>query len=268
MKDYEEIFSGVESTLLKVGSRNLPSDQIRSELEDYKHREGKHFADDEYYDKLVRVVFYSGFRAETVSKRLPVIHAHFPNYKLVAKFGDREVQAILIDEQMIKNRNKVRACVENAKTVERIVGEHGSFQKYIDSFEAAKADGNLMRLKEELQHRFKGLAEITTYHFLTSIGMPVLKPDRVIKRIFTRLGLVGENAGEFAFTQEGRKFATATGHPIRYVDIVFVCYGQMKSPELGLEHGICLEKNPHCSMCGVTRHCDYYARTQGGKGTS
>jgi DNA recombination protein RmuC len=35
---------------------------------------------------------------------------------------------------------------------------------------------------------------------------------------------------------------TMTGHPIRYIDTVFVCYGQMKSPEVGLEHGLCLEK--------------------------
>ena len=136
---------------------------------------------------------------------------------LRAEVGDREVQAILSDEQMIKNRNKVRACVENARTVERIVGEHGSFQKYIDSFEATRSDGNLMRLKEEIQQRFSGLGPITAYHFLTSIGMPVLKPDRVIKRIFTRLGLMGKNADDFSFTVEGRKFATATGHPIRYI---------------------------------------------------
>jgi DNA-3-methyladenine glycosylase I len=267
MKDYKAIFSGVESTLLEVGSRNLPPDQILQELEGYKHREGP-FTDDECYDKLVKIVFYSGFRAETVSKKLPVIHAHFPNYRLVAKFGDREVEAILGDEQMIRNKNKVRACVENARAIEKIVGGHGSFQKYVDSFAATKSDGNLMRLKEEIEQRFRGLGPITTYHFLTSIGMPVLKPDRVIKRIFIRLGVIGENADDFSFTVEGRKFAAATGYPIRYIDIVFVCYGQMKSPEVGLDHGICLEKNPHCPMCGVKGHCDYYARTQEGKSAS
>src|ERR1700681_4565480 len=122
MKDYKAIFSGVEATLLKVGSSNLPVDQIRDELENYKHREGQLFADNEYYDKLVRIVFYSGFRAEIVSKKLPVVHAHFPNYGLVAKFADSDVNAILRDEQMIKNRNKIRACVENARTLEKIVG--------------------------------------------------------------------------------------------------------------------------------------------------
>jgi DNA-3-methyladenine glycosylase I len=260
MKDYKAIFIGVESTLFKVGSRNLPLAQIQKELEGYKHREGQHFTDNEFYEKLVRIVFYSGFRAETVSKKLPVIHAHFPDYASVAKFGDREVRDILDDKQMIKNKNKVRACVENAKSVEKIVREYGTIQKYIDTFEATKSDGNLLRLREDIQQRFSGLGPITTYHFLTSIGMPVLKPDRVIRRIFTRLGLMGDNPSDFSFTEEGRKFATATGYPIRYIDIVFVCYGQVKSPEVGLEHGICLEKNPRCSMCGLTGHCDYYSQ--------
>jgi DNA-3-methyladenine glycosylase I len=263
MKDYKAIFDGVESTLFNLGSRNLPLDQIRSVLENCKYREGKTLTDDEYYEKSVGVVFYAGFKAETVSNRLPVIHAHFPNYKVVAKFGDRDVQDILNDTEMIRNKNKVRACVQNAKAIEEIVRECGSFQKYIDSFGAAKSDRSLMQLKEELQQRFSGFGPITTYHFLTSIGMPVLKPDRVIQRIFTRLGLMGEHPEEFSFTVEGRKFATATGQPIRYVDIVFVSYGQVESSEVGLEHGICLEKNPHCSKCGVTKHCDYYARTQG-----
>lgn len=79
---------------------------------------------------------------------------------------------------------------------------------------------------------------------------------------------MGEHPGDFTFTQVGRTFAKTTGYPIRYIDIVFVCYGQMKSPEVGLEHGICLEKNPHCSVCGVTRHCDYYARTLAETGAS
>ncbi len=115
-----------------------------------------------------------------------------------------------------------------------------------------------MRLKEDLQLRLVGLGEITTYHFLTDIGMPVLKPDRVVTRIFTRLGLVEQDAGPLSIIHEGKKFAEATGLPIRYVDIVFVAYGQVQTKEIGLERGICLEINPSCSVCGAARYCDYY----------
>src|SRR5205823_4172284 len=89
------------------------------------------------------------------------------------------------------------------------------------------------------------------------------KPDRVVKRIFARLGLAEEDATPMVMIDEGRKFAQATGLPIRYIDIIFVYYGQMQAKEVGLEHGICLEKSPSCEMCGAKRYCDYYARRHG-----
>jgi DNA-3-methyladenine glycosylase I len=90
--------------------------------------------------------------------------------------------------------------------------------------------------------RFGYLSKVTSLHFLTDVGMPVLKPDRVIRRIFYRLGLL-EDADDSERTlmktvAEGNVFAQATGHPIRYIDLVFVAYGQMKS-ETSLAQAIC-----------------------------
>lgn len=126
---------------------------------------------------------------------------------------------------------------------------------------------NLILLKEDLEVRFDGLGGITAYHVLTDIGLNVLKPDRVICRLFQRLGLI--KGDEDVFNKqplttiiEGRKFAAATGHPIRYIDIVFVAYGQVKSIEFGVERGICTD-NPSCNVCHATEFCNYYARKTG-----
>jgi DNA-3-methyladenine glycosylase I len=114
-------------------------------------------------------------------------------------------------------------------------------------------------LKEELEYKFHGIGRITTYHVLTDIGLPVLKPDRVISRIFKRLGII-ENSDQLLKTIiQGRKFVEITGLPIRYIDIIFVSYGQAKSVALGLDRGICLEKNPLCEVCEVVEYCRYYA---------
>ena len=88
--------------------------------------------------------------------------------------------------------------------------------------------------------------------------MSVLKPDRVIQRIFTRLGLVNSTASEEDFVAKGRKFGQATGHPIRYIDIVFAAYGQVQTLEVGLDHGICLKDRPFFSLCGVTAYCNQF----------
>ncbi|MCP4542067.1 MAG: DNA-3-methyladenine glycosylase I [Chloroflexi bacterium] len=261
MKTYRAIFNKIESSLIRVGSDNLPKDEIQARLDEYKKTETKTFTDADCYRILVHVIFYSGFKAATVTAKLPVIDQHFPDYNTVAGYTDSDTGQILTDPQMIKNKRKIQACVQNAQTFRRIVHEHGSFQAYIASFSPRESFENLLLLKEELQYHFSGLGEITTYHVLTDIGLPVLKPDRVITRIFHRLGLVESEKQLLKAVIQGRKFARATGHPIRYIDIVFVAYGQVQSTEFGLKRGICLKNNPACLLCGVQIYCQYFAQT-------
>jgi DNA-3-methyladenine glycosylase I len=265
MKDYKTIFDGVEATLFEIGSKALPLDQIRAELEPWKHLEGRRFSDDECFRKLVHIAFYSGFKAQTVSDKIPVINRHFPDYKTVCSYGEDEVQEILSDSQMIANRLKVKACVENAKRFKRIVEKHGSFQTYVDSLPRIDGDQSLIALRETFRRLFKFLGPRTAFHFMMDIGLPVLKPDRVIERIFKRIGLVPKDLPEsdalyVALIQEGRRFAHATGHSIRYIDIVFVCYGQVQAREVGISKGICLseeEGGPSCSLCKIREYCDH-----------
>lgn len=117
---------------------------------------------------------------------------------------------------------------------------------------------NVMMLKDEIENRFYRIGKITVFHFLTDIGMPVLKPDRVICRIFKRLDLIESRENILEAVIQGRKFAEATGHPIRYIDIVFVAYGQVQSKEFGIERGICLEEKPSCILCNAKHFCNYY----------
>ncbi len=259
MKNYKDIFDKVESTLIRVGSENLSAEKIRANLDKFKKLGSKIPNDADYYKSLVHIIFYSGFRAATVTPKLPVIDEHFPNYETVAGYDESMVNTILSDKKMIRNKRKVQACIGNAKIFKSIISEHGSFQNYINSFSPTESFENLMLLKEELEYRFKGkgLSKVTTYHFLMDIGLPVIKPDRVICRIFQRLGLIENDEQLLKTIIQGRKFAQATGHHIRYIDIVFVAYGQVKSLEYGLVKGICLEQNPSCSICGIKNYCKY-----------
>jgi DNA-3-methyladenine glycosylase I len=255
MKDYKTIFDVIESTL--ISRSTLGEAKIRECLEQFRRLEGRAFSDDEYYWILVYVVFYSGFKAATVTAKLDLIRRYFSDFRTVADYTESDVERIMGDQNMIRNERKVRACIENARTFKSIVAEYGSFQKYIGSFAPTESFENLMLLKEELVFRFGGFGNVTPYHFLTDIGMRVLKPDRVVCRIFQRLGLI-ESEEQFLKTViQGRKFADATGHPIRYIDIVFAAYGQVKSEDLGIEKGICLKDNPECPICGARNYCGF-----------
>ena len=251
---YRRVFNQVEETLIQYGSRLLSPQQIRAELNAYKAFAGRELTDDCFFQILLYVVFYSGFRAATVTARKDAINYWFPNWRTVCAFGDDEVTAIMSDPAMIRNRRKINACIENARVMRQLIEEYGSIAAYIASFAPVDSFENLLLLKEELEARFQFLGGVTVYHFLTDIGMPVLKPDRVICRIFNRLGLT-ETEGQLLKTVlQGRKFAEATGLPIRYIDIVFVAYGQARSMEFGIDRGICL-KNPRCNECGVKEFC-------------
>lgn len=101
-----------------------------------------------------------------------------------------QIADVLDDPAMIRNRRKIGASVENARVFLQLVKRCGSFTSYVDSLHPSRSLEELLLFKEELQSRFVGLAEVTTYRVLTDLGLPVLKPDRAIMRIFQRLGLV------------------------------------------------------------------------------
>ena len=185
-----------------------------------------------------------------------------------------EVKQILADPDMIKFEAKARACILNAREFKEVVKKYGSFHDYVDSFQAQQNSENWLRLKNDLRARFSRMGLISPYHFMMDIGLPVMKPDIVVSRIFYRLGLIprekiGNDSDAEAVVRQGEQFAAATGHSIRYIDIVFVCYGQVKSVDIGLERGICLgdKFKPRCEVCQVTDECEYFKKHRTAKPT-
>ena len=130
---YRAVFSQAEETLLSYGSRHRPVAEVRSALAPFKALL-RRFRDDEFFWKLTTIVFYSGFRAATVTGRLGSIKRHFPDWKTVAAYGEDDVRRMLDDPGTIRNKRKILAVVENAATFKAIIGTYGSFQAYIDSF--------------------------------------------------------------------------------------------------------------------------------------
>lgn len=253
---YEKAFLAVEESLLDYGSQRMPREDIQKALDQYKTYGDRELTDDLCYDLLVQVVFYSGMRAATVTKKMPAIRESFADYRRVAEYSPAEVDRLLANDKVLRHRRKIEACVQNAKVMQEIVKRHGSFASYMASFDPNASFENLVLLKEELEARFAYLGGITVYHFLTDLALPVLKPDRVISRIFRRLGLVELERQHLKTVIHGRKFAEATGLPIRYIDIVLVAYGQVRSIEFGIDRGICLDE-PRCNLCGLTDVCQF-----------
>ena len=91
---------------------------------------------------------------------------------------------------------------------------------------------------------------------MLDMGLNVWKPDRVICRILYRLGLINDKNDIEKAVKVGREIGIKVKLPIRYIDIVFVKYGQRGAEEpFGLDDGICLGINPRCHLCGIREYC-------------
>ncbi len=251
--DFKDLFWKLESTLRKQSS--LSNEDFDRYFGRFKNFNYKYDTDEELYWKMVQVIFYTGMTAATVTQRLPTIKKYFYNYKQVKEYGESNIKQIINDKDVICNERKIRACIKNAKMFDEIVKNYGSFKIYIESFGDLDKEETLKALKRDLM-KFKFLKERTAYHFMLDMGLNVWKPDRVICRILYRLGLIDDKNDIEKTVKVGREIATTVGLPIRYIDIIFVKYGQKGAEEpFGLDDGICLEKNPRCHLCGVTEYC-------------
>ena len=250
--DYKNVFLSIENTLQQHSEYD--STAFKKQFDPFKHYNNQSLTDRDYFHVLVKVIFYSGFKAAVVDRIVDKIIATFEDFRQVALFTDHDIQAIIQKREIIGNKKKIEGVVANAKAFLNLLKYHSSFKAYLDSFDAHRSDTNLFRLKSDLQSRFSYLGPITAFHFLTDVGFNVLKPDRVIMRIFYRLGLILTENDLTNAIMVGRRLSEATGYPIRYIDIILVSYGQLDLPKLT---SICTTLTPKCHLCGVRDYCKF-----------
>lgn len=254
--DFSNIFKALEKTFFSQS--DLTTSQLTKNLESFKKIKKQKRDDNDYFWVMVYVTFYSGFKAKTVTDKIQAIQDIFGDFEKVAKYDETKIQKIIDSKKVIGHRLKINGIIHNANQIKAIRKQFGSFDNYLNSFGDTDNDKILFELIKDLKKRFKYLGGITVFHFLIDIGFNVLKPDRVLCRIFYRLGLVDSEEDLLGVIATGRKFAVATGLPIRYIDIIFVAYGQVDAkPEFGLKEGICLSSSPKCELCGIYKFCQY-----------
>ena len=250
---YKTVFSRIENSVL-VGAGTGPTPaKTKKWLASFKTVRPPR-GNDAYFRLLVLIVFYSGFRASTVDGRRAAILRRFSRISSVSKYSRRDVEAMTKDKALIRHPGKISAAVHNAMEVQQVLREHsGSFARYLSSFPSDD------ELAKDLRRRFEYIGKVTVSHFLMEIGRQTLKPDRVICRIFHRLGLISSVDDINEAVHIGEKFASATGETIRYIDIILVNFGQLKSTGPTGVRGVCRECSPECHRCPVTQYCQYFA---------
>lgn len=124
--------------------------------------------DNELYGRLIMEINQAGLSWETILKKEASFRAAYSNFsiKKVAAYTDDERVRLLSDAGIIRNKLKVNAAIENAKTIRELQKEFGSFEKWLEHHHPKTKEEWVKLFKKTF--RFTG-GEIVN-EFLMSIG--------------------------------------------------------------------------------------------------
>ena len=130
----------------------------------------------------------AGLSWSTILKRRKGYQIAFNNFDAskVAAFGDREIENLMQNTQIIRNRLKINSTISGAKAFLEIQKEFGSFDKYIWSFVNGKTIINNINQMEEIpsitkesermsknlkKRGFNFVGPTICYAFMQAVGM-------------------------------------------------------------------------------------------------
>ena len=136
------------------------------------------YHDDEYgfpanqenvlFERLILEINQAGLSWLTILKKRTAFRAAFADFDVdrVAAFGPADVERLLADPGIIRNRLKIEATTENARRIQALRQSHGSFAGWLDAHHP--------RSTQEWTHLFRRTFRFTggqiVNEFLMSVG--------------------------------------------------------------------------------------------------
>ena len=140
------------------------------------------------YELLILEGMQAGLSWSTVLKKRENFRKAFDNfdYKIIAKYDENNVEKLLLNKDIIRNRLKINSAIVNAKLLIKIQVEFGSFDNYIWKFVDNKPIDNKCKsmsdivahtelsdlISKDMKKRgFKFVGTTIIYAFMQAIGM-------------------------------------------------------------------------------------------------
>ena len=142
--------------------------------------------DDRYlFEMLVLESFQAGLSWEIILNKRDSFKESFDyfDYNKIAKYDDKKIEQLLNNKNIIRNRLKINAAINNSKVFIKIRDEFGSFSNYIWSFTNNKVivkteDKNIVntslsdKISKDLKSRgMKFVGSTIIYSYLQAIGV-------------------------------------------------------------------------------------------------
>jgi DNA-3-methyladenine glycosylase I len=126
--------------------------------------------DDELFERLMFEINQAGLNWILILRKQENFRKAFDSFNIekVANYGESEVNRLMNDQGIIRNRLKINAAIENAKAILKIRKENGSFSKWLESY--SKKTGSLEEWTRLFKKHFKFTGGEIVNEFLISTG--------------------------------------------------------------------------------------------------
>jgi 3-methyladenine DNA glycosylase Tag len=125
----------------------------------------------DYLGAMTRIVFEPGLNWRVIDAKWPgfveVLHGFDP--QIIAGFTPVDIEALLLDPRIVRNRKKIEATVHNAGAMIALERKFGTFRDYL------RSHGSYDATVRDLRRQFQFLGDQGAYHFLYVVGESV--PD-------------------------------------------------------------------------------------------
>ena len=129
--------------------------------------------DDGYMEELTKAIFQAGFSWRVIRDKWPNFQKAFDDFHVetVAGYGQPDVERLVSDAGIVRNRRKIEATIHNARIMWDLSQQHGSFHAYLRSLDGMDYTG----WRKELSKQFKNLGPTGVFVFLWCVDEEV--PD-------------------------------------------------------------------------------------------
>src|SRR6476469_3360784 len=90
--------------------------------------------DDELFCRLILEINQAGLSWTTILRKQDAFRKAYSNFNLkkVASYKEKDIERLMNDAGIIRNKLKILAAIENAKTIIALQKEYGSFKNWLD----------------------------------------------------------------------------------------------------------------------------------------
>ena len=139
--------------------------------------------DDNYlFEMLILECFQSGLSWECVLNKRESFRSAYDNFNLekVCKYDEKKINELLNNKDIIRNKLKIKASINNAKIFKSIKEEYGNFYNYLKIFTNGKVIYEIGKttnfisdnISKDLYRRgMRFVGSIIIYSYLQAIGI-------------------------------------------------------------------------------------------------